>query len=409
MSTAAELPFPRNPEQQKSHFHCLRGLWALLIPCMSGCMAPPALDLSVMSYDRVTTDLLSQQLLLNIARARYHQPIHFTAVSNIAATFDFRVNAGAGPAATGNSGGLLVPTFGGSVAENPTISIVPIEGEEFTKRLLTPVTESMVALLLRQGADVDLVLRMMAGVFRTRGFNTQGDLHNRPSDPGYSLFRRLVLHLSSIQDRNELYVEPLRFEQSWDFPKTQVTPETLAALQKDYTVTLVPERQVYRLSKMVTGRVIMANYDPETLSNEEKIRLNNRAEASPDNELNVDIRREFTGGEMPFHGEFRLRSLANIITFLGRGIHDEPEFSVDKDTRTPPVSENPVHTMEVMETDSTPDNADIEVEFRDSHFALRPDNGYQWNREAFMLLHQVFQMTVTELPRTGIPSLTIAK
>lgn len=31
-----------------------------------------------------------------------------------------------------------MPVFGGSVAENPTFSIVPIEGEEFTKRLLTP-------------------------------------------------------------------------------------------------------------------------------------------------------------------------------------------------------------------------------------------------------------------------------
>ena len=122
---------------------------SMTIP-IGGCLAPPALDLSVMSYDRVTTDLLSQQLLLNIARARHHQPIHFTAVSNIAATFDFRFNAGAGPAATGSSGGMLVPTFGGSIAENPTITIVPIEGEEFTKRLLTPIKESMLTLLIEQ-------------------------------------------------------------------------------------------------------------------------------------------------------------------------------------------------------------------------------------------------------------------
>ena len=35
-----------------------------------------------------------------------------------------------------------MPIFGGSMAENPTISIVPIEGEEFTKRLLTPFQEA---------------------------------------------------------------------------------------------------------------------------------------------------------------------------------------------------------------------------------------------------------------------------
>ena len=102
-----------------------------LLLLLSGCVSPPVLDMSVMSYDRVTTDLLSQQLLLNIARARHHQPIHFTAVSNIAATFDFRFSAGGTPALTGDSGGMIVPTFGGSVADNPTITIVPIEGEEF--------------------------------------------------------------------------------------------------------------------------------------------------------------------------------------------------------------------------------------------------------------------------------------
>ena len=361
-----------------------------------------------MSYDRVTTDLLSQQLLLNIARAKQHQPIHFTAVSNIAATFDFQINAGAGPAATGEAGGLLVPTFGGSASENPTITIVPIEGEEFTKRLLSPVTESMVALLLRQGADVDLILRMIAGEFRTRGVD-QADLHNRPNYAGYAEFRRIVLHLSSIQDRNSLYVEPLRYEQTWEFPKSDITPENLAELEKDYDVEWDSRSHIYKVSKIITGRVIMTNYDPETLPNDEKIRLNERAEASPDNELNVDIRPEFTGGEMPFHGEFRLRSLANIITFLGRGITDEPEFSVDKDPRTPSVTENPAHTMEVLESEDPVEDADIDVEFRNLHYALRPEPGYQWNREAFMLLHQMFQMTVTELPRTGIPSLTIAK
>lgn len=384
----------------------------LLMANLAGCIAPPALDVSVMSYDKVTTDLLSQQLLLNIARARHHQPIHFTAVSNIAATFDFRFNAGAGPALTGNSGGMIMPTLGGSVAENPTITIVPIEGEEFTKRLLTPIRENMLTLLLRQGADVDLVLRLIAGEFRST--QRQGDAsqayHNRPNDPsGYAFFRRVALHLSSIQDRNGLYVEPLRFGQSWTFPHGQLTPEQFAALEKEYHIEPDGRNRVFRLAKIVTGRVVMTNYDPAILSNEERIRLNDWAEASPDNALNVDIRPGFPGGELPIHGEFRLRSLANVINFIGRGIADEPEFAVEKDPLTPAVADNPAQTMAIMETDSAPDDVDIAVSFNDRHYALHPERGYQWNHEAFTLLHQMFQMTVTELPRAGVPSLTIAK
>lgn len=381
----------------------------LLATGLGGCLSPPALDVSVMSYDRVTTDLLSQQLLLNIARARHHQPIHFTAVSNIAATFDFRFNAGAGPAATGSSGGMLVPTFGGSVAENPTITIVPIEGEAFTKRLLTPVAESMMTLLIRQGADVDLALRLIAGEFRSLGAAGETVYHNRPTDPGYSVFRRLVLHLSSIQDRNALYIEPLRFEQSWNFSREQVTPEHLNTLAADYKVEWNAAQRVYHVSRQVTGRVIMTNYDPDMLGNAERMRLNDWAEGSPANELNVDIRPSHVGGEYPIHGNFRLRSLANIINFIGRGIADEPEFPVDKDPRTPPVAENPARTLDVTETESAPGDADLSVAFRDLHYALRPETGHPWNHEAFTLLHQMFQMTVTELPKAGVPSLTIAK
>ena len=129
---------------------------------LSGCLSPITLNRAVVAYDDAVTDSIAKQLLINIARAQHHQPVHFTGVSNIAATFDFRVSAGATPALTGEASRALMPIFGGSVAENPTISIVPIDGEEFTKRLLTPFQENKFLLLLRQRYDIDRLLRLMA-------------------------------------------------------------------------------------------------------------------------------------------------------------------------------------------------------------------------------------------------------
>ncbi|HEX9492352.1 MAG TPA: hypothetical protein VGA33_03740 [Thermoanaerobaculia bacterium] len=40
-----------------------------------------------MAYDITTAESVEKQLLLNIARARNNQPIHFTAVSSITATY----------------------------------------------------------------------------------------------------------------------------------------------------------------------------------------------------------------------------------------------------------------------------------------------------------------------------------
>jgi hypothetical protein len=119
-------------------------------------------------------------------------------ISRIAATFDFRAFAGGTPPLGGVDGGfILSPLFGASIAENPTISISPIDGEDFTQRLLTPLHESKLTLLLRQGVDIDLLLRLMAGELRL--FRGEGEIayYNSPSDKvGYPIFRRAVLHLS---------------------------------------------------------------------------------------------------------------------------------------------------------------------------------------------------------------------
>jgi hypothetical protein len=269
-----------------------------LLPCLaallvlSGCISPIALNRAVVSYDEAVTSATSKQLLINIARAYHHQPIHFTGVSNIAATFDFRASAGATPALGGLAGQALMPIFGGSVAENPTISIVPIEGEEFTKRLFTPFQQSKLTLLLRQRIDIDLLLRLMAQEMRLQSHAQQISDHdiqrtgehephqrrerrgqqvtlqgtegaeerehrlrlrrhgqpisyrNTPSDrPGYEMFRRVALHLSAIQDQNQLYVEPMVFQPSWTIPASSVSAEGFQAFGEGICRALQPARQ----------------------------------------------------------------------------------------------------------------------------------------------------------------------
>ena len=377
---------------------------------LQGCFSPLALDRAVIEYDKVTTDILSKQLLLNIGRAHQHQPMHFTGVSNIAATFNFQFNAGATPAFTGEVGSVMTPIFGGTMSENPTISIVPIEGEEFTRRLLTPFQESKLTMLLRQGYDLDMMLRLLAGELRLNGGTQKGIYLNKPSDKvGYPLFRQAVLHLSSIQDRHMLFVEPLMFERHWRLPAESLSAEHLAALQKDYKIEFHAEQKQLTLSKRVTGRILLTNYDPATLSNEERLRLQEEADQGAENDVSVDIRPGYPGGEWPLHGVFRLRSFHNVLNFVGQTIDEDPEYVVEKHPQTPSVSENPIQAMALSVDEDEPADTDISVRFGDYYYALRPENGYQWNREGFRLLCQIFQMTMTDLARQGAPEITISK
>ncbi len=108
----------------------LRIATALIGLCLAGCTSIVPLDHVVVAYDMTTAENVERQLLLNIARARNNQPIHFTAVSSIAATYRVTTSAGIGPALTGNSGGLVVPILGTSAESSPTISIAPMQGDE---------------------------------------------------------------------------------------------------------------------------------------------------------------------------------------------------------------------------------------------------------------------------------------
>ena len=378
---------------------------------LSGCLSPITLTRAVIAYDDAITDSQSKQMLVNIARAQHHQPIHFTGVSNVAATFDFRFTAGGTPALAGLAGTQILPVIIGSVAENPTISIAPIEGEEFTKRLLTPFHEAKLTLLLRQGIDIDLLLRLMAKELWVSHRDGAIAYRNNPSDKvGYEMFRRVVLHLSAIQDHNSLYVEPLSIERSWTIPAESVTAEGFKALEQDYQVAYNAKDKTFTLRKQVEGGTLITNYDPDSLSREERARLQYEDEQGLMSDVTFDIRPGHYGGDWPLKGDFRLRSFNAMLNFLGLSIAEEPEYHVDKDSRTPDVAENPIKTIDLLVSLSAPSGLDLAMKSHGQYHAVNTTGPQaRWNREAFKLLSQLFQMTVTEVPRAGVPSITIAK
>jgi len=380
---------------------------------LTGCISPLALNRAVTAYDEAVTDSISQQLLVNIVRAHYRQPVHFTGVSNIAATFTFVANAGAVPAAGGLAGATLMPIFGGSLAESPTISIVPIEGEEFTRRLLTPFPQNKLTLLLRQHFDVDMLLRMMAQEVRIMQSEQHSVHRNNPSDKaGYEMFRRVVLHLSAIQDHNQLYAEPLLLKHTWRIPSSSIAPDSFQSLQKEFIIRYDSRDDTFTLRKHTPGPILITNYDPDMLPEEEREALNERARDWDVSDIAFDIRAGHYGGEWPMNGMFRLRSFHSILGFLGKALGNEKGYQVGKDIRTPPIlnNENPDQTMEFVVSSVPSADTDFSIRWNNRYYAINTIGSHaRWNRDAFQLLFLLFQMTVTDLPRIGVPSITIAK
>ena len=384
--------------------------WILPV-LLTGCFSPKALEHVVIAYDHSVTRSLVEQLLLNIARSHHHQPVHFTAISSIAATFNYQFSAGATPPLGGIDGGFaLAPVFGGSIAENPTFTISPIEGEDFTQRLLTPLREGKLTLLLRQGVDIDLLLRLMAGEIRTTTNNQETAYYNRPSDQiGYPKFRQIVLHLSRLQDNNQLYIEPLVYDREWILPLSSFSAGDFQTLETNYRVIVDADKQIFTIQKRSIGHTVITNYDPTTISNRERLALQAKADRWPPNDILVDIRPDNPGGEYPIQGAFRLRSFHGILNFLGRSIASEPEYHVDPDPGTGIVSENPVRVLDIIESTIERPNTKLSVTHEGHYYSIADEEKRSWNQEAFRLLYQLFQMTVTDAPRGNVPSITIAK
>lgn len=84
------------------------------------------------------------------------------------------------PLGATTSGQGLAPIFGGSISENPTITIIPVEGEEFNQRVLKLFSENKFFKLYQQGKDIGLLIRMMASELRFDQKEKDRILSNRP-------------------------------------------------------------------------------------------------------------------------------------------------------------------------------------------------------------------------------------
>ncbi|GJL73503.1 MAG: hypothetical protein NMNS01_27020 [Nitrosomonas sp.] len=381
---------------------------------ISGCLSPIALHKAVVSYNRSINEIVAHELLLNIARVRHRHPVKFTAVSSIAATFNFQMSAGATPplgALTGGQG--LAPVFGGSVSENPTITIIPLDGEEFNQRVLTPFSEVKFFQLYQKGTDIGLLIRLMASELRADKTGKQEILQNRPMHgTGYKEFRRQVLHLTALDQSQDLYIQPIVVEQIITLPaKSMESSESVInAMEMGYR--WIENGDKGTLIRDVVGRTVISNYEITILSEEERNDLYLYTNTLPENDIFVDIRPGHEGGEYPFRGVIRLRPFLAMLGFLALGITEEVEYLVKKDERSGSVRHNPVKTMDVIETSNTQKNAAFSINYEGKVYSILSGEDPQavWNREAFSLLNQLYELSVdpTEFARPA-PVITISK
>ena len=261
---------------------------------------------------------------------------------------------------------------------------------------------------MRQNYDVDTLFRLLGSEVRlaTTDAHKVAVSVNQPSDKaGYTAFRKIVAHLSSIQDRGTPVHRAAVLPGQLDRAGGERHARDLRGDVQGLHARVRSDGNVYHVTKRINGRVMITNYDPSILTNEERFKLHLEADEVPFNDVLVDIRAGLTGGEYPMHGTLRLRSFHEVLTFVGRGIGEEPEYDVQPDPRTPRIPRTP-RTLDIAVTRGDP--GELSVVLDGYHYSVRAEHGYQWNKKAFSVLYQLFQMSVSTVQHEG-PGITIAK
>ena len=378
---------------------------------ISGCLGPPVLERQVLGYDEVTKALDEKLLLLNIARVANQEPVHFTSTSSIAATFNWTATLGASGEVTesGKGTNFLNLNIGGSASENPTFSISPISGKEFTERVATPFADTIFEFLVFQGGKINQAMRLMSA-----GIEVQKPdgrfvrfIENDPRRPNeYEEFRRIAAHLQWLNDNRQLFVRPLVFDETLiaDFKNTPSAGDINSGFNMGLRWRQKPNGN-YELTRLKGGRVVVVNFDPMALTDRQRFELDEKIKKNPSGFVYLDIQPNGPDGNLPIQGAIKLRSMFQILNFIATGIRIAPEFDVIPNVPIEESDAGSTATLKINVTDRLPDPRLPNVYYDGHYYSV---NDTVWDRRTFLILSILFQTTIGRIENVGIP-ITISK
>jgi len=149
---------------------------ALLSSCAS--FGPRTIPSARFDYNEALARSWNEQLLLNLVRLRYRDTPQFLQIGSVLSRYSLQGGANAEVEAGGSVTDGTVTSTGLNLAyeETPTITYVPLQGEDFTRHLLTPIGPQPLFLLARSGWSIERLLR--CGVQQVNG------IQNAPSTAG---------------------------------------------------------------------------------------------------------------------------------------------------------------------------------------------------------------------------------
>lgn len=176
-------------------------IFCLVLCVFSGCaiVGPRSIGMGRAGYNEVINKTQDEQMLLSIVKSRYGETSSLLAVSGVAANVRFSTNAGvqAGFGPHDDYAGNLVPFSGGlAYEENPTITYVPVQGEQYLRQLMSPIPLDILILFMSNETYSGNPLVLMANRINDMQNPKFLDSSSVTPDPRFRRFIELFKELS---------------------------------------------------------------------------------------------------------------------------------------------------------------------------------------------------------------------
>jgi len=155
--------FPKGQKTKKASCRCALLIAAALF-LFAGCAAQGAKRVPAdrFDYNAAIAQSTREQMLLNIVRSRYLEVPVFLTVSSVLTQYEYDRNIGLGGIFETGSGtnDFITGNTNLRFSERPTITYLPVEGQEFSAHLLSDVPAEIFFAAAQAGWAVDIFMRI---------------------------------------------------------------------------------------------------------------------------------------------------------------------------------------------------------------------------------------------------------
>ena len=139
-------------------------LWLLASVALSACtsMGSRNVPRDRFNYNAAIAQSTNEQMLLNIVRLRYLELPGFLSVNSVITNYSYDGKVGTDKTWADGNSDVVPDILRGSAnlayAERPTITYAPLEGQDFSRRLLKPIPVDVIFSLSQAGWPMDILL-----------------------------------------------------------------------------------------------------------------------------------------------------------------------------------------------------------------------------------------------------------